>query len=141
MSAALAAWAILKRLPWKYIGAALAALALAILIWRAPWAERRENARVVAKYQPKLEKALQAELIGAASIGRLRSALDKQNGSIRALAAAEASKLAQAQQALAAARAHDKAREATIAGLKASAARAIPGAPCEASQAARDVWK
>lgn len=32
---------ILARLPWKQIGIALAAIALCVLLWRAPWAESR----------------------------------------------------------------------------------------------------
>lgn len=38
-------WTAIRSLPWKYIGAALAALTLALLIWRAPWAEHRQKAK------------------------------------------------------------------------------------------------
>lgn len=36
-----ASCAVLSKLPWKYIGAALAAIGLAFLLWQAPWAYRR----------------------------------------------------------------------------------------------------
>lgn len=43
MPALATVWALAKGLPWKYITAALAALSLALLIWRSPWAEHRQK--------------------------------------------------------------------------------------------------
>jgi len=33
--------ALFSRLPWRYIGGAIAIIALGLLLWRAPWAENR----------------------------------------------------------------------------------------------------
>jgi membrane protein implicated in regulation of membrane protease activity len=38
-------WAVLSKLPWKYIGIFLAAFSLTLLVWRAPWAEHRQKAK------------------------------------------------------------------------------------------------
>jgi hypothetical protein len=43
-----AIWAVLSKLPWKYIGIFLAALSLTLLVWRAPWAEHRQKAKDAA---------------------------------------------------------------------------------------------
>ncbi len=136
-----AALAFLKQLPWKYIGAALAAIALAVLIWRAPWAESRQKAKDYARFQPKLEKALEREQIAIRSLASAGNAIRQQNASIRALAAAEAVKLAAAQRIIAEARKLDAGRNAAIAALRASAAKPMPGAPCEPSAVTKGLWQ
>lgn len=142
MTAAIAAaWELLKRLPWKTIGEILAGIALGLLIWRAPWAASRQKAADYAKFQPKLDRALKLELAAIGSIGRLRASIDQQNASIREQAKAETAKLAGAQAILAAARRHDAATDAQIARLRASAAQPRSGAPCDASDATKELWK
>ena len=59
MTALLLAWRYL-RVFWPYIASALVTLALAALIWRAPWAETRGRDAAVAKYQPVMDRALMA---------------------------------------------------------------------------------
>lgn len=136
-----AAFAVLKRLPWKQIALALAALALALLLWRAPWAESRQKSADYAHFQPKLAKALERENIAARSLTSASNALRVQGASIKALATAEAVKLADAQRIIAEARKLDADRNATIAKLRASAAKPIAGAPCEASAATKETWQ
>ena len=136
--------ALLKLWQWlrpllPYLLAAAAVLAGLIAIERH--GEARGRAAEVAKYQPRLERALRLETAAVATIGRLRSAIDMQNSATLALAQAERGKLAEAQAALAVARSHDAARADTIARLKASAARPLPGPVCEASQATKETWK
>lgn len=120
---------------------AIAAAVVALLVWIDHRGYARGRAAIVAKYQPKLDKALAAELAGVRSITVLRAAIDQQNASIRTLSRMETDRLAAAQAALAVARSHDRARAVQIARLTASAGKTIPGAPCEASQAAKDAWK
>lgn len=45
MTEILAIWRFLRALPWKSIGTVALAVAMAISLWRAPWAEHRQKAK------------------------------------------------------------------------------------------------
>ncbi len=119
----------------------IAALILAFVVYRAPWAESRQKAADYAHFQPILVRAAAREQVAIKSLTSANAAMRAQSNSIRLLAAAEAAKLALAQQALVAAHKLDAARNAVIDQLRASAAKPLPGPPCEPSNATKDAWQ
>jgi hypothetical protein len=124
-------------LPWLLLAAGIAAG----LLYVDHRGYSRGEADKVAKYQPVLDRALKREQFAAKSLTSASNALRVQGASIKALAAAEAVKLAEAQRAIAAAHRLDAGRNATIAKLRTSAAKPIPGPACEASAATKDAWQ
>jgi hypothetical protein len=135
------AWAFLSKLPWKYIGIALAAVALLATLYKAPWAESRGRAAVVAKYQPVLARA--ADRVNRALIV-LTSADDTmrlQSASIRSQAEAQTAALAKADRLLAEADKRDVSRQAQIKRLSAVAATPISGPPCDLPDEVKGDWK
>lgn len=133
---ALGVWRRIRAfLPW------LLALAAAVLIWRAPWAEARQKAADYARFQPRLDKALHAEQVALASLQSADRALRLQSGSIRELATIEAARQAEAQRLIAQAHRHDAGRRTAVAVLRASATTPATGAPCEPSRAVKELWQ
>jgi hypothetical protein len=124
-----------------YLVAAAAIVTLLVVIWRAPWAEARQKAADYARFQPKLEQALHAEQVAAASLEGADRALRAQSKSIHDLAAAEAARLAEAQRLIAQAHRLDAQRQTAIAALRASAAKSLPGPPCEPSETTKGLWQ
>jgi hypothetical protein len=124
-----------------YILGGIAILILAILIWRAPWAESRQKAVDYAHFQPQLDRALHAEQVALASLQGADNALRVQSKSIHDLAATEAAKLAKAQQLIAEAHRLAAQRQTAIAALRASAAKPLSGAPCEPSETTKGLWQ
>jgi hypothetical protein len=122
-------------LPW------LLGLLAAVLVWRAPWAEARQKAADDAHFRPRLEQTLHAEQVALASLQDADRALRLQGQSIRDLGAAEAAKLAEAQQLIAEAHRRDAARRTAAAVLRTSAARPAAGPPCEPSQTLKELWR
>jgi hypothetical protein len=124
-----------------YVLGIIAALILGFVIYRAPWAESRQKAADYAHFQPVLDRAAAREKVAIKSLASASAAMHAQSNSIRLLAAAEAAKLAVAQQALTAAHKLVAARNAVIDQLHASAAKPLPGLPCEPSDATKDAWQ
>ena len=124
-----------------YILSVVAVLIAAFLIWRAPWAESRQKAADYARFQPKLDEALRIEKVALASLTGADTAMRQQSASIRRLAADEAAKLATAQRLIAEAHKLAAQRQSAIDALHASAAKPLPGPPCEASDTAKGLWQ
>jgi len=117
---------------WRMI---LIAALVAFAGWqmlRVAWA--RED---LLDAQMKTAIALAAHEVTAASLERALAALDEQSARVRALAAEGVRRRAAAEVELARAREANQASAATIAGLRESAARSVPGdaAACPVSDA------
>lgn len=137
---ALKAGGLLKRfLP--YILLALAMLAIAILIWRAPWAESRGRAVEVARYQPVMDRAATRMAKAMRALDDADRAIKAQNASIKAHARIEAERLANAARLIAAADKRDIGRKVQIGRLLAAGAKPIAGPSCDSLDEVKDSWK
>jgi hypothetical protein len=76
-----AIWAVLSKLPWKWIGLGLAILTAALLIWRAPWAEHRQAAKDAVAWNAEHARAEGFR----ANQDTLTAALNRQNAAVAAL--------------------------------------------------------
>lgn len=85
MPAIAAIWAVLSKLPWKWIGIGIAVLGLATLIYRAPWAESRQKAKDYAHFQPILARDLQNITTLKNNQAVLQASIDLQNAAVSAL--------------------------------------------------------
>jgi hypothetical protein len=124
-------------IPWLLLAAGIAAG----LLYVDHRGYSRGEADKVAEYKPVLDRALHREQIAIRSLTSAGNALRVQGASIKAQGAAEAIKLAEAQRAITAAHRLDAGRNAVIAKLRASAAKPIPGPPCEASPITKEAWQ
>jgi len=123
-------WTAIKSLPWKYIGAAVAALTIAILIWRAPWAEHRQKAEDQA-----VIAAVTAQRDGyKANADQLKAALDQQNAAVAALKAEGDKRAADGKKALSDAQRANASLSETAEALRASAKRKVDATPCPISE-------
>jgi small-conductance mechanosensitive channel len=120
----------LKALPWKYIGAALAALSLALLIWRAPWAEHRQKAKDAAALSAEHAKA---EGFRANQMA-LTAALNHQNEAVTALKSEGVKRVADGTKALQDARKANQSLTEQAAALRRSAGRKVDATPCPISE-------
>ena len=124
-----AIWAVLSKLPWKYIGIFLAAFSLTLLIWRAPWAEHRQKAKDAV--------ALAAEHAKAegfrANQDKLTAALNHQNAAVAALRTESDQRKADGQKALSEAVRANKGLADQAAALRRSAGRKVDATPCPIS--------
>jgi hypothetical protein len=134
---------ILQRLKplLPYILGLIAIVALAILLWRAPWAEGRQRAADAAKYQPAMDRAAARMVKAEAALRDADEAIKRQNASIKTHADAERRALAEASRLRAEADKRDVGRKKQIASLQVAAARPIPGPPCESIAEVKDAWK
>jgi hypothetical protein len=130
---AAAAWELARRLPWKWIGIALAAVAALTLIWRAPWAESRQRAADYAHFQPKLDRALHNIIVLKGNQARLLAAIDRQNAAVSALKAEGDKRTADGKAALVAAARANAGLSSQADELRKSAGRKVDSTPCPIS--------
>ncbi len=128
--------AILARLPWKWIGAGIAVLALVVLLYKAPWAYYRgahsRDAEVAAIKQDR--DTYQA------NAATLRASVNKQNAAIDALITASKNSITAGAEALAKAQSDNRKQASTIVRLRKSANTPYAaGAPCTVSRTLSNV--
>jgi lipopolysaccharide export LptBFGC system permease protein LptF len=123
-------WAVLSKLPWKYIGIFLAAFSLTLLVWRAPWAEHRQKAKDAV--------ALSAEHARAegfrANQDKLTAALNHQNTAVAALKAEGEQRKADGKKQLSEAVRANRSLSEQATALRRSAGRKVDATPCPISE-------
>lgn len=127
---ALKAWSIAKALPWRYIIAALAVLALVLGAYH--WAYDRGRSSRDVEVANLTNRATAAE----SSVKTLRASIADQNKAIDTLKTTADRKQAAGAAALAAVNAENRRQASTMAALRKSAAHVYAaGAPCTISDA------
>ena len=125
-----AIWAVLSKLPWKYIGIGLGILAAVLLVWRAPWAEHRQKAKdsVALAAEHARAEGFKANQIA------LTAALNHQNDAVAALKSEGDKRLADGASALKAAQKANQSLADQAAALRRSAGRKVDATPCPISE-------
>lgn len=133
-----AAIAIARRLPWRYIGLALAIIGLALAIIGALWFAfdtGRDNMR--AKLQPRIDLLTRERDAARENVATLKAAVKRQNAAI----AAAADKTKAAQDMAADARKRGQERAPAVAGTLARLdAVQASGGQCVTPDAVKDAW-
>lgn len=127
-----AIWIIIKRLPWSYIGAAFAILALWYVAYT--WAYNRGKHAQEAKDAPTIQRLKERGDGYLANQIKLTDALNRQNASIEALKTEGDKRVSDGKNALKQAENQNKALSDKIEALRKSAGRKVDDAKCPISE-------